>query len=259
MTGEGVYLDARMALFTEQPLTAQAEVIAHDVAAELRTQLGGSDSIVPDIGKSMPWYALPAELVLVARPNGEMTWRGFSESGDSAAFTVLARALDATRHRGLALMRWPERYVADSLVVRLTLIVGQDIDDSSFASLRPRRVQIRAFNMLVPRETSAHPNDYIDIRYPRNYEREQITGSVLTEFVVDTNGKAIMSTFKGLRSAGSPTAESPDGYYAKFLEAVRDGVSKEYFVPARVGACPVKQIVRLPVEFAPPRGSRVPH
>ena len=136
MSLETVYLDARMAPHTNETLVSQADLVAHDVALELRTKLGGSESAAPDIGSSIKWYAIPAELIVVARPDGSMTWRGVSASGDSTAVTLLSTALDSVRGKGGALMLWPEGYAADSIVLRLSLLQKYFSDDAEAKTSR---------------------------------------------------------------------------------------------------------------------------
>ncbi|MDQ2765890.1 MAG: hypothetical protein M3Y30_01930, partial [Gemmatimonadota bacterium] len=196
MTGVSIYLYARMAPHAEEILTSQADLIAHDVVVRLRGRLGGSDSVAPDIGSSIRWYAIPAELVLVARANGAMTWHGLSESGDTAAVALVSTALDSARRRGGAMMLWPEGFAADSVVVRLTLTSASYGEDSSFTAPNSKRVRFRAFSMLAPTFSPAVPMEDLDIKYPAYNERHHVVGYLLTQFVVDTNGTAIMPTFK---------------------------------------------------------------
>ena len=109
-------LDARMAPRTDTSITLEADLIAKEVAAELRTMLGGSESVVPDATARVKWYSIPAELIVTPRPDGRMTWRGLSRSGDTSATRLLAAALDSARRHGGALMIWPDGNSADSLV-----------------------------------------------------------------------------------------------------------------------------------------------
>jgi protein TonB len=87
-------------------------------------------------------------------------------------------------------------------------------------------------------------------------ERHGVTGNLLAQFVVDTNGRAVMSTFKDLWPSDKPRLTGGlQEYYEAFVDAVREGVSDETFTPARVGSCAVRQIVQMPVMFVPPKGS----
>ncbi|HMI58462.1 MAG TPA: hypothetical protein VK511_10465 [Gemmatimonadaceae bacterium] len=255
MSRETIYLDARMAPHTNETLVAQAELIAQDVALELRTKLGGSESAAPDIGATIIWYAIPAELIVVARPDGSMAWRGVSASGDSTAVTLLSTALDSVRRKGGALMLWPEGYAADSIVLRLSLLQKYFIEEAGAAPTQSKVRRFLAFTMLTPMESPALPKGRLHVTYPNYNEQHRISGYLLTQFVVDTNGKAIMSTFRDLWPESKPRLSGAlNNYYTDFVAAVREGVAAQSFTPAHRGSCAVRQIVQLPVEFVQ-RGS----
>lgn len=85
------------------------------------------------------------------------------------------------------------------------------------------------------------------VRYPdalRTAGRGGSAGQVLAQFIVDTTGRVDSGTVKVLRST-----------HPAFTAAVEAALPTLAFRPARVGGRPVKQLVQLPFEFAPPRGS----
>jgi hypothetical protein len=250
-----VYLDARMAGHTEEALTVQADLIAKDVVTELRVLLGGSDSLIPDAAPSIKRYSVPAELIVTARRDGQMSWRGISESGDSAAIALLSAALDSARRHNAAIMLWPDGYAADSLVVRLSLLPVDFEEAAGFDTLYPKHLRFRAFAMPYPTESPALPaNDHQHIVYPRYSETHRVSGTLLVQFVVDTSGRVDMSTFRDLWPSNKPrlTGELGD-YYTQFVAAVRDYAEKAKFTPARVGACKLRQMVQMPIEFVQPK------
>ena len=254
LTRETIYLDARMAPHTSEMFTSQADLIAHDVALELRTKLGGSESAAPDIGASIKWYAIPAELIVVARHDGSMAWRGVSASGDSAAVTMLSTALDSVRRKGGALMLWPEGDAMDSIVMRLSLLDHHFRDDVP-ATAAPSKVRrFLAFSMLTPVESPALPKGRLHVNYPNYNEQHRISGYLITQFIVDTTGRAIMSTFHDLWPQGKPRLSGAlNSYYTDFVSAVREGIAAQTFTPARKGSCLVRQMVQQPVEFIQPK------
>ncbi|HEX3868066.1 MAG TPA: TonB family protein, partial [Gemmatimonadaceae bacterium] len=75
-------------------------------------------------------------------------------------------------------------------------------------------------------------------RYPDVLRSAHVQGEVLAQFVVDTTGRAEMSTFKVLRSS-----------HDLFTAAVLDGLPAMRFMPARVGGRAVRQIVQMPFQF----------
>lgn len=77
--------------------------------------------------------------------------------------------------------------------------------------------------------------------YPSLLESSRVEGSVLVQFVVDTLGRADMSSFKVL--------ESSNQLFAQSLERT---LPKWRFHPAESGGRKVKQIVQLPLRFVAP-------
>jgi protein TonB len=74
--------------------------------------------------------------------------------------------------------------------------------------------------------------------YPEMLKSAGIEGEVLAQFVVDTNGRADMSTFKVLKS-------SQEG----FTEEVKRALPKMRFYAAEIGGHKVKQLVQEPFAF----------
>lgn len=74
--------------------------------------------------------------------------------------------------------------------------------------------------------------------YPEALRRAGVEGEVLASFVVDTVGRADMGTFVVQRAT-----------HELFSRAVREAVSRQRFVPARVGGRPVRQLVLQPFAF----------
>ena len=75
-------------------------------------------------------------------------------------------------------------------------------------------------------------------RYPDVLRESNVEGEVLAQFVVDTEGKADMKTFKVLKSS-----------HDLFTASVRNVLPQMKFYPAEVGGRKVKQLVQLPFAF----------
>ena len=86
---------------------------------------------------------------------------------------------------------------------------------------------------VVPAPGSTQP------RYPDMLRQAGVEGEVLAQFVVDTTGRAEMSTFKVLKS-------SHDG----FTQADKNVLPNMRFYPAEIGGRKVKQMVQQPFTFA---------
>jgi hypothetical protein len=258
MEREEILLDARLAPNSDASLSTQSDLIAQEVAGELRVALGGSDRVVPNVGERIKWYSIPAQLIVTARPDRRMTWRGVSQSGDTGAVVLLGTALDSARKHGGAVMLWPDGLVADSIVFHLTLLPIDFAEASARDAKISKRLRFRVFDMLSPRESPAFPmRAHGDLIYPHSNQLLGVTGQLVAQFVVDTNGKAIISTFHDLWPADKPRLSGSYGrYYEQFLSSVRDYVADEQFTPAHIGSCTVRQIVQMPVEFQGPKGTR---
>ena len=76
-------------------------------------------------------------------------------------------------------------------------------------------------------------------RYPTSLRMRNQSGVVCGEFVVDTSGRVLMSTFKALESTDS-----------LFTEAVRKYLAAAEFLPAEVHGRKVALVVRMPFVFS---------
>jgi periplasmic protein TonB len=76
-------------------------------------------------------------------------------------------------------------------------------------------------------------------RYPDMLKSANVEGEVLAQFVVDTTGRAEMSTFKVLKSS-----------HELFTQSVRNVLPNMRFYPAEIGGRKVKQMVQQPFTFA---------
>lgn len=75
--------------------------------------------------------------------------------------------------------------------------------------------------------------------YPDILRSANVAGQVIAQFVVDTEGKAEMGTFKALESD-----------HELFTSAVKRALPGCKFIPAETGGRKVKQLVQLPFAFA---------
>jgi periplasmic protein TonB len=75
-------------------------------------------------------------------------------------------------------------------------------------------------------------------RYPDMLRSANVEGEVLAQFVVDTTGRADMSTFKVLKSS-----------HDLFTNSVRAALPQMRFYAAEIGGRKVKQLVQMPFQF----------
>ena len=93
------------------------------------------------------------------------------------------------------------------------------------------------FEFQVEKQVAPHPGNP-GPRYPDMLRSANVEGEVLAQFVVDTTGRADMSTFKVLKSS-----------HDLFTNAVRATLPQMRFYPAEIGGRKVKQLVQMPFQF----------
>jgi len=94
------------------------------------------------------------------------------------------------------------------------------------------------FEFQVEKQVSPYPGN-AGPRYPDMLRSANVEGEVLAQFVVDTTGRADMSTFKVLKST-----------HDLFTNAVKATLPNMKFYPAEVGGKKVKQLVQMPFQFS---------
>jgi protein TonB len=94
------------------------------------------------------------------------------------------------------------------------------------------------FEFQVEKQVSPFPGNTAP-RYPDMLRSANVEGEVLAQFVVDTTGRADMSTFKILKST-----------HDLFTNAVKASLPNMKFYPAEVGGKKVKQLVQMPFQFS---------
>ena len=96
------------------------------------------------------------------------------------------------------------------------------------------------FEFQVEKQVAPMPNN-AGPRYPDMLRSANVEGEVLAQFVVDTTGRADMSTFKVLKSTND-----------LFTNSVKNVLPKWHFYPAETGGRKVKQVVQQPFIFKAP-------
>lgn len=93
------------------------------------------------------------------------------------------------------------------------------------------------FEFQVEKQVSMVPNTGT-LRYPDMLRSANVEGEVLVQFVVDTTGRADLSSFKVLKSS-----------HDLFTNSVKNALSQMRFYPAEIGGRKVKQLVQQPFNF----------
>ncbi|MEK7401630.1 MAG: energy transducer TonB [Gemmatimonadota bacterium] len=93
------------------------------------------------------------------------------------------------------------------------------------------------FEFQVEKQVSGVPGT-VNLRYPDMLRSANVEGEVLVQFVVDTMGRADLTTFKVLKTS-----------HDLFTNAVRSALGQMRFYPAEIGGRKVKQLVQQPFNF----------
>jgi protein TonB len=102
---------------------------------------------------------------------------------------------------------------------------------------KPITTDATYYEFQVEKQAAVAPNNPAP-DYPEMLKQAMVQGEVQVQFVIDTTGRADMSTLKILKST-----------HDQFTKAVRDVLPKMRFLPAEVGGRKVKQFVQLPFTF----------
>lgn len=135
----------------------------------------------------------------------------------------------------------PASHPAGALVVTATSLAGD-------VSAGPTEVNAEQpmFEFQIEKPATVAPGNR-GPRFPDELREAGVEGQVLAQFVVDTEGHPIVSTFKVLKSD-----------HELFTQAVRDVLGDMLFTPAEVGGRTVKQLVQMPFAFSLSRDSKKP-
>jgi protein TonB len=106
------------------------------------------------------------------------------------------------------------------------------------AAKEPVNVDQPYFEFQVEKQVRSVPGSP-QPHYPAALKKAKVSGDVLAQFIVDTTGRADMSTFKVLQTNRQ-----------EFADAVRDILPEMRFYPAEIGGQKVKQMVQQPFTFA---------
>jgi TonB family protein len=135
----------------------------------------------------------------------------------------------------------PASHPAGAMVVTATSLAG-DVSAGP-AQMNPEKPM---FEFQIEKPATVAPGNR-GPRFPDELRTAGVEGEVLAQFVVDTEGHPIVSTFKVLKSD-----------HELFTQAVRDVLGDMLFTPAEVGGQTVKQLVQMPFAFSLSKDSRKP-
>jgi hypothetical protein len=245
-----VFLSASVMRSSDSAFSLQADLLAQDVAAVLRSQLGGSDSAISVQDYRLPWFSVPTTIVIAARKNGEMSAHQFVIGGDSTATLLLLHAFNTARAHGGATMAWPDDFANDTVFVRLRLWPNY-VSATTKREASVGRYSFPAFSLTEPEEGPALPlPNATKPKYPVGNELVRYSGTVLMQFTVDTTGRAEPATIRDLWPDGKPRLEGREAHiYGAFVSSVATWLATVRFQPSHLGSCARRQMVQWPFQF----------
>jgi outer membrane biosynthesis protein TonB len=151
----------------------------------------------------------------------------------TAATLAIAAAVTACQPASAPVAPTPATSAADGSPI-VASVPSRPAADSAFPKQIYYSFQIDKQPQLLPGQGP--------VPYPQSLHDMGFQGQVLMQFVVDTSGRPLASTFKALRSS-----------HALFTDAVRANLPEYRFSPGELHGEPVAVLVQMPFEFRIPR------
>jgi hypothetical protein len=260
LTRVPVYLLAAVRDSATGAILPGADILTDVVARRVRAMLGAAPTVLPMGEPVVGWRDVHRDVVVTVSRDGDFSWRasddqptprpGESTSGStsSPAAELVMRALAAAHASGERLP-WPAGADADRMEFSLGLVHGQPTREG--AIVPPRlRVSIPVFSLAVPWSSPVSVTRPPRIGYPDELARMGISGTIVLEYVVGTDGRADTETLHDVWRSSEPYPRGEMGHaYRGFIATVKRALPAARFEPARVGGCVVRQLVQQPFVF----------
>jgi hypothetical protein len=235
---------------------ASMDLLTQAVAEQTRMLLGASPGQLPPGEPAITWRELDHRLLVIAYRDGRLTWRvqppGWisDQSVGPSGARQLERAMELARRNG-ALFVWDDALRRDSLawVIRLEPAV---LNEGGAITPPSLRAGFPVFSVLAP---PILPADVERIR--TNFPMVRIrgfSGTVRLQFVIDTMGRVVPATIRGVLPRNDARLVGPQGFaYDSLVRVMRIALEDARFVPARIGPCTVNQLVQQAFTYRPAR------
>jgi hypothetical protein len=234
---------------------SSVDLLTQALAEQARALLGAGAGQLPPGEPVVGWRQLEHGLLVVARRDGRLTWSvqpPASLTGnqiDDAGAQHLARALQAARTKGEAFL-WDDELKRDSVswLVRLEpAVLALD------GTVTPPGLRA-GFPVFTVRAPAIQAPDVERMR--TNYPMVRVrgfSGTVRLQFVIDTAGRAIPSTIRGIWPTNEARLVGPQRFaYDSVVRVMQIALEDARFAPARIGSCALSQLVQQAFTYRPP-------
>ena len=248
-----VYLEAKAADSVAKALLPGADTLALHVAAMVRSSLSESTTTLPEGEALLQWREVGGAVRVVAHRDGRFTVWTPPEPGDSlraASRQLLVRSLAALSDAGRK-FGWPADVAGDSATFDLEQRWADVTPDGTLQPLLVSTAAMPMFSMAMPRSQEVVVRYAPHVTYPPEERGSRIEGVIILEFVVDSAGRVETNTVHDGWPADRPRLTGWSGsHYQAFVNTAKLALGSAHFDPARVGGCPVKQVVQWPFTFS---------
>lgn len=243
-----VYLAADASDSAARPLLNNVSVLTQAVAVRVRALLGAQPEQLPRGEPTLTWRDADASVEVTAYRDGRLRWRPVPDSERTPTSILIERALTDVHATGGAWFVWPDSTI-DSLVFRF-VARAPIVDHEHTVRVPPMQGGMPLFSVAEPWEESTRAKHLPHVPYPPSLESARVEGVVILRFIVDTTGRVDTATISDVWPSNRPRLTGDDAqYYDTFVKAVRTTLVKARFEPARIGGCPVRQLVQMPFGF----------
>jgi hypothetical protein len=235
---------------------ASIDVFTRTAAEQARTLLGAGANQLPPGEPAITWRQLDHQLRVTAHRDGRLVsrveraeWPGDQSLGDSG-IRHLARAVDEAKRKGEAFL-WNDDLVRDSLTWLIRLVPATLAEDGS-TQPPTLRSGFPVLHVVAPPVVAAGV-DRLRTNFPMVRIRG-FAGTVRLQFVIDTAGRADPNSIRSVWPANEPRLSGPPAFaYDSVVRVMRGAVKDARFAPARIGPCPINQLVHQGFTYQPAR------
>lgn len=236
-----------------QNMPASGASLIQAIGHHARREIGAALGELPDADPRFTWRDLDGRLSIWSHRDGRVTWTVDTSSQawarSHAGIELLARALGTARDSGAGYAVWPNGAKADS-VEAIVNFVRPRIDPAGVMHPAEATMAVPIFSVLAPRETEVSMVRQSRKRFPDSLLRHGVTGTVLLEFVVDTNGLADTATVRDANPEFRETlSRQKRDYYDQFISTACRMIADARYAPQTINGCRVRQRVRQPFSW----------